>query len=329
LRALLARPQQPWTSVWIVPRNQLGQGSTDPANPTPVNVTATTIPVESAHLLADYDDDGQRVTIHLAHAAASDLAEWVRPYDQSFYDGSGPRAAVEGMVAIGAMDVNRIGRYVVDGRTGRIESSGLVVDDRLTWAVALYAGRELPALSAAPGQLTDVYWSTAGFFPELLTQFVHGLYANYEHRLTPLTEIAELAAQGGRPSSLVRVDTRQMVIADAYAAPAGAIIASPQFVPKPGSSAATDGWLVSTVFTPERLELWVFDAQSLSGGPLARVDASALGMGFSLHTAWLPEVAPRTAGYHVNVVADAGERAKHEQVRELVGAVADRLASRG
>lgn len=326
LRALLARPQDPWTSLYLVPRAALGQGSTDPARPTPVQVTATTVPVESAHLLADYDDTGG-VTVHLAHAAASDLAEWIRPYDASYYDGSAPRPAVEGMVAIGAMDVNRLGRYRIDGKTGAIVESRVVYDDRLTWAVALYAGRELPALAAAPERLGNVYWSTAGFFPELLTKFVHGLYADYSHRVTPLAEIEALAAQGGRPSSLIRVDTDAMRIADAHEAPAGTIIASPQFVAR--GDAPLDGWVLATVYAPERAELWCWDAARLSAGPVCRPDASALGIGFSLHTAWLSELAPRTATYRIDLATDtAGRGGEHEGVRALLGEVSARIDGR-
>jgi carotenoid cleavage dioxygenase-like enzyme len=322
LRALLARPQNPWTSLWLVPRAALGQGSTDPSKPTPIQVTATTIPVEAAHLLADYDDtDG--VTVHLAHSAASDLAEWVRPYDASYYDGSAPREAVEGMVAIGSMDVNRLGRHRIDPKTGAILESRLVHDDRLTWAIALYAGRELPALAAAPERLGQLFWSSAGFFPELLTKFVYGLYADYSHRITPLSEIQALAAQGGRPSSLMRVDTEAMRIADAHAAPPGTIIASPQFVAR--GDGPLDGWLLTTVYTPERAELWCYDAARLSAGPLCRLDASPLGIGFSLHTAWLPALAPRTATYRVDLATDtAGRGEKDDGVRELLRAVSAR-----
>jgi carotenoid cleavage dioxygenase-like enzyme len=324
LRAFLARPQEPYTSLYLVPRAALAQGSTDPSKPTPVNVIATTVPVESAHLLADYDDDGDRVTIHLAHCAASDLAEWVRPYDRSFYDGSAPRPPVEGMVAIGSMDVNRLGRYVVDGTTGRVIESATVHDDRLTWALALYAGRELPALDAAPARLTQLYWSSAGFFPELLTQFVYGLYADYSHRVTPLEEIRALAQQGGRPSCLFRVDTTAMRIADAHEAPPGVIIASPQFVPHPGAGGPLDGWLASTVYTAERAELWIYDAARLSTGPVCRLDASPLGIGFSLHSAWLPELLPRTATYKIDLATDTGARVRNDRVRELLDTVARR-----
>ena len=148
--------------------------------------------------------------------------------------------------------------------------------------------------------------------------------------MTPLAEIQELAAQGGRPSSLIRVDTDAMQIADAYAAPTGTIIASPQFVARGDGALAgeTDGWIVSTVYTPARTELWLWDAARLAAGPICRLDASALGIGFSLHTAWLPELAARTATYRIDLATDvAGRDDGNDSVRTLLERVAKRLQS--
>jgi carotenoid cleavage dioxygenase-like enzyme len=325
LRALLARPQLPYTTLYLVPRAQLGTGSTDPQNPTPVTVSVVNVPVESAHLLADYEDSGTQVTVHLAHCAASDLAEWLRPYDTSFFDGSSPRALVEGMVAIGAMDVNRLGRYVIDAPNGQILSGQVVYDEQMTWALALYAARELPALNAAPARYKHLFWTTAGFFPELLTKFVHGLYKQYSNRIVPLEEIAKMASEGGRPSCLIRVDLDGMQIGDSHQGPAGTIINSPQFIPKSAEGGPLDGWLVSTVSTASGSELWVYDAGKLAQGPICRLDASALGMGFSLHTAWLPTLAKRTATYRVDLATDSAGRTDHEGVRALLGEVQKRL----
>jgi len=66
------------------------------------------------------------------------------------------------------------------------------------------------------------------------------------HRVTPLEEIQASAAQGGRPSSLIRVDTDATRIADAHAAPSETIIASPQFVAR-GEARSTAGcWRLCT-----------------------------------------------------------------------------------
>jgi len=323
IRALLARPQLPYTNLYLIPRAALGTGSTDPANPTPLTVATANVPLESGHLLADYDDTNDRVTVHLSHCTATDLAEWVRPYDRNHYDGTPPTELIEGMLATGAMDVNRLGRYVIDGKTGAVLDSATVYDDRFTWTIALYAAREVPAVVAAPEKIEHLFWCSAGFFPELLTKFVYQLYENYPHRVTPLSEFPQLGKEG-RPSCLFRVDTVGMTIADVHAAPAGVIIDSPQFVAR--GVGPLDGWIVATAFTPARLEFWIYDAAKLAQGPICKLDGSSLPFGFSLHTAWLPEVTARTAAYRVDLATDLGDRQFSGPVDKLLEQLKAKLA---
>jgi hypothetical protein len=101
----------------------------------------------------------------------------------------------------------------------------------------------------------------------------------------------------------------------------GSIVGSMQLVPRGGSwSDGTDGYLVGTVFTPSRTELWIFDASDLARGPLSWLASDAFEVGFSLHTAWLPAIEPRTSSYRVTAedelrpaVRDGKVRAAFEQ----------------
>src|SRR5690606_19695272 len=93
------------------------------------------LPLEADHFLADFDDAGGRVTLHVAHAPATDLAEWIRPYDVSAYDLRPVPADLVGMLAVGAMDVGRFGRYVIDAARGEVIESKTLADDRLGWAI--------------------------------------------------------------------------------------------------------------------------------------------------------------------------------------------------
>lgn len=307
LRALVTRPQLPNTVLWVVPRAALVPGGGR------VIATRVQMPLEADHFLADFDDDGRHVTLHLAHCPATDLSEWVRQYDQSFYTGQPSPADLNGMLAVGAMDLNRLGKYVVDARDGVVLDSNVISDDRTTWAIALYAGRGLGVASAPPPKLRQIYWCTEGFFPELLTHFIYDLYRDYPHRITPLEEIASMS-EIGRPSCVIRVDTATMRIADAYELAGGAMASSLQFVPRPpdaqppGDDPDTDGWIVGVVFTQERNEIWIWNAADLASGPVCRLFHPDLVFGFSIHTAWVPAIARRTAGYDVPVRADLGPR---------------------
>jgi hypothetical protein len=306
LRALTTNPQPDSTVFYVVSRSDLD----DPALPvdrdgTPiVRARRVEVPLEADHFLVDYDDAADRITLHVAHAPATDLSEWVREYDVKATDNAPIDPAIHGMMAVGAMDVNRFGQYVVDGRTGAVLEARVMSDDDLTWAIALYAGRDVLTPAAHPARLEQLYWVTEGVFEELLTQFVYDLYDEYPHRLVPEERVLDLARGGGRPAAIVRIDSAQLIIADHLQLPAGTMVGSMQFVPKAAGTGPTDGYLVCTVYTAAQNEVWILDADDLSAGPLCKLAHPQMTVGFSLHTAWLPSIAPRVASYRVTADED-------------------------
>lgn len=294
--AALTRPQLPTTTFYLVPRAALD----DPRPPRGDDGVArivcrrVDIPVEADHFLADYDDTDDRLILHVAHSPATDLAEWIRPYDQSAWD---PYVDPElyGMLAVGAMDVGRFGRYVIRGATGHVEEARTCLDQRLTWGISLYAGQGLNTEDPYPERIDHAYWCTVGFYPELLTNFVFDLYRDYPHRIVPVEAILAMRTSG-RPSTILRVDSKPLRIGDAYDLPMGTIVGSMQMVPRPGASS---GYLVGTVYTEERTELWIFDASDLSRGPICRLASTDFEVGFSLHTAWLEALESPRSSYRV------------------------------
>lgn len=297
LRAILTRPQLPTTTLYVVPRASLNSSApTGDDGVRRVECRAVSFPLESDHFVADYDDAGGRVTVHLAHSPATDLSEWVRPYDVSAYDGRGLDPALNGMLAVGAMDVGRFGRYVIDAHRGTVVDTQVIADERTSWALALYAGAGLNTDAAPPEKIESIYWCAEGCFPELLTEFVFDLYEDYPHRLVPSSEIRAMG-EVGRPSAVHRLDTAGLRLADRYVLPDGVMAGSLQYVPRgPGP---TEGYLVGTMYTPARTELWVLDAADLAAGPVCKLASGDWRIGFSLHTAWLPSIAPRTSSYRI------------------------------
>lgn len=306
LRAYATDPQPNDTVFYIVARDQLDSPhpKLDGDGVPLVTARRVAIPLEADHFLADYDDAGDRITVHVAHAPATDLSEWVREYDVKATDGTSIDPAIQGMMAVGAMDLNRFGQYVIDGRTGEVEKSRVVADDELTWAIALYTGRDVLTPAAHPLRLEQLYWVTEGVFDELLTRWIFNLYNDYAHRLVPARQILETCRAGGRRASIVRLDSERMEIADHLTLPPETMVGSMQFVPKATGSGATDGYLVCSVYTMARTEIWIVDADDLAAGPVAKLAHPQMQVGFSLHTAWLPTIAPRQATYRVSADED-------------------------
>lgn len=297
MRAALTRPQLPTTTLYVVPRAELDRADLPVGDDgvRRVRCARVDLPLETDHFLADYDDANGKITVHLAHAPATDLAEWIRPYDESPW--GGPVASdLHGLLAVGAMDVGRFGKYVLDARTGVVEQAETMHDAVRSWAISLYAGSGMNTEDEIPERIEHLYWCTVGFYPELLTKFVFDLYEDYPHRAVPVSEILAMK-DGGRPSCVLRIDTATLSIGDSYVLPPGAIAGSLQLVPKGGGGPG--GYLVGTVYTETRTELWILDADDLARGPLCKLAATGLELGFALHTAWLPAIDAPTSSYRV------------------------------
>lgn len=315
LRFCLSSPPAPETRLYFVKRADLKDGQKPAQSGTEMTVTVqcTTVPLEVLHFAADYDDTGDRITLHLGHICADDAADWIRSFDVAGSCRSpNPPAHLYGMQSE-VMDVSRLGRYEIDAASGQILKATVVSDVEKTWGVEFYTYRTYPTIHRPTERLQQIYWTSYGFWPELLTRFSVLFFKGYKYRTIAMRQLQQWAAKGqGKPACLFRLDTQTMTIADCYAFDgqgdsdrSAYLVNSPQFVPRlDATDLPTDGYLICTVFTPQRCEIWIFDAQALSQGPVCKLAHPDLAFGFTLHSAWLPTIAPRTASYNIPVRAD-------------------------
>jgi carotenoid cleavage dioxygenase-like enzyme len=318
LRKVLTRAQMPNSPVYIVRRADLTNPNQDP-EPTVV-VQSTVIPLETVHFATDYDNPNGQITLHAAHLCATDLGEWIHQFDVSKFKSPQPSSlALCGMLANGQMDVGRIGRYEIAAATGQVLTSEVSYDARRHWGVGFYTYREQLPNGEAPRKLDSIYWQSLGFWPDLLTEFVYDLYTDYPYRAISLPDLLNHdEAFHNRPSSMFRIDTATAAIADAYDAPPGYFMSSPQFVPRQqGSGSATDGYIVCTAFSATTKELWVFHGDRLQDGPICKLSHSDLNFGFTMHTAWLAAIAPRTSHYQVPIRPDYEPRLTQPALQQL------------
>jgi hypothetical protein len=131
LREVLNYPLSPNTKLYIVPRADLQPGKST------VIAKKVVIPREIAHFLTDYDSPQGQITLHAGHNCAWDASEWVHDYD---YVPDSEKIPVGhrlvGMSA-GTMDINYLGRYVIDASTGKVTQQAVICDPDYTWATAM------------------------------------------------------------------------------------------------------------------------------------------------------------------------------------------------
>ncbi|NMF63718.1 carotenoid oxygenase family protein [Brasilonema octagenarum] len=282
-----------------------------------VKVVAQKIVLPEATIhVSEYENPDNKITLHVTHNSA-DVAEWVRQSDNF---ASNPETSVPsnlvGMLT-SVTDVSRNSRYIIDGESGEIVESNVLSHSRYTWGVGLYTYCDRLSTGLPSGQLENIYWQSSGFWQELFTKFIFDLYKDNEKRIVSPKKLLQANNRQNKPSCLFRLNTIDMKIAYAYEFPVtyedgksnNHMILSPQFVPRVhGAGSSTDGYIVCTVASENSDEIWIFDAKNLAQGSVCKLDHPELNFSYTIHTTWLPKIAPRTATYNCPVREDYQEQ---------------------
>ncbi|OCR01423.1 hypothetical protein BCD67_23515 [Oscillatoriales cyanobacterium USR001] len=308
LRSLLTGTQSPNTVIYIVSRADLINGQHPAKGESEVTVKARKmiIPREAIHLLADYENPNNQIMLHLGHVCAWEGSEWTHLGDRFAQNPSQlipPR--VQGMISE-ETDISYVGRYVIDGETGTMIRNQVIKDWTATWGISFFTYRVNGDTGMMPDKLDNIYWTSLGLWNELLTEFLFKLTKDYNYRTVVPEDLLLFADEGVAPCLFrVNISEETIAIADCYQLPEGCMINSPQFVPSGAAEdKSTKGYIVCNVLCPNSKEIWIFNAENLATGPVCKLSHPSLDFGFTIHTAWLPKIAKRTASYNIPVKED-------------------------
>ncbi|MGL5875761.1 MAG: carotenoid oxygenase family protein, partial [Xenococcaceae cyanobacterium] len=254
LAGFLNYTQYPYTKLYIIKRADLEKAETKKnifSNNLPTVIAQeVTLEPEFSHFLVDYDNPDGKITLHAGHLAASDIGETIRVFDRSAFDDRdrdredkyddpelSTRLQKLAGNLVGAMDVNRLGCWVIDGESGELITHHLVDDPQLTWSTSFYVYKD----DCPTKKFTNIYWNSWGCWPDTLTIRTVEAYKDYPHRKIPLDRVLELT-YNGVPSSLchLKIDREEkekkekldLNIVDSYQFPRGYLGTSAQFVPR-------------------------------------------------------------------------------------------------
>ena len=284
-----APPQRPRARLWLVERAHLREtrpGSAVVARPVELDREASHFSVDRC------DRDG--VVVHAGHNVALDLARWVRAGQPRADDGRPIGESLDGLPTCGA-DVSVLGRHVIDPYTGETSSRWLF-DVNRTWGLGLSTDTSASP-HHDPDRLKTQWWFASGFWPELVPAPHLETYAAHPHRTVPVSAVRKMSWS---PSVLFRVDVQDPRIVDEFRFPPSTTLSSPQFVPHAEATHAEHGFLLTVVWSGHDTQLWVFDAEHLSKGPLAKLRHPELTAGFTMHATWMPDALPRRSAYRVD-----------------------------
>lgn len=300
LGASTMRTQRPTTVIYAIRRRDLRPRSGGFADhPTPVIAHRIELAGESVHFYADFEDDGDHVRLIVPHTPTLDVSEWIHEGEDLL---SGGEAGIEvaGMQIPCALARGRLGIHHVHVPSGRAESR--YVEGRETWGLALgtYArrGQDTP--------IEVVYYNTSGFAPELMPARLLTAYA-------PRVDLAALPLTDGEPPRLLEIDTVNATMRS-YTAPKGWSLLSPNFIPRRGGPRhPRDGYVAVLAHASETVphthgstgeEVWLFDAEDITRGPVVRLGHPQLDFAFTIHGSWVPTLTPSRRDYQVDIRGD-------------------------
>lgn len=322
IRKHLAGTMLPYTDCYIVKRAQLTAGGGQ--------VTAyklsTPIPVETIHYSCNYENPNGKITLYGIHNTAACVAEWIRPYDISKLTGKPADEQLFSLFALGSMDVNRIGKWVLDTNTLQIDNAGSKQYYATgntnepdigpnTWTVGLYTFRDIVSATKTVNQIKYLWYVANGLDQRMLTEFIFDLYQDYPNRIVSTDEIIKLTQQD-LPQTLVMLDCNSMQPVSHFQFQKNIYIRSLHFIPRqtptPGVEYELDGYLFCTLQAgiPQanpgkyRSEYWVFDAAKINEGPVCKLLFDDVQFCFTLHSAWLENASTFNLPYDIDIKQD-------------------------
>lgn len=286
-------PHQPYTDIYIVAKRDLTQENLRRAVPH----ARARVPYESFHEFADYAQNGEDITMYIAHSNGYDINYAIDEDDSVWRTG---KPAAKGLYGFRSapVDASPVGRYVINGRTGEVKDTKLFIDPTRYWGAHLYGGdMRRPAIERGR-YLWQGFW---GCDPEMLVTSTVEMYRDHPYRIVPVEDLPIRDI----PSTLVCIDLETMTEQSAWAFPEGTFGQSPVFVPdEQGNS---DGWIVVFHQHRDKTELQVFDALKLDRGPIASASAPGLKQSYQIHSSFMPSIRSQDTGYRRRLQDDIGD----------------------
>ena len=324
IRWITSKTIEPNTPMYIVHRADLVAGNKN------IIAKKLIIDLEISHFSLEYSNPDDLITMYASHNSALCAAEWVRHYDTLAINNEPVHDNTIGLMICGEMDISRVGKWKIDGKTATIKDSKVVyqkgfegndaknLTEAHTWAVGLSTFRHIISSRNVTNTIPYMFWQFYGLDYRMLTNFIVELYSDYEHRIIPVEDLLAYNKQGV-PFCLSRQNMETMEFEDWYNFKMNQNLRSLQFVPRKTTQTpknvedeAKDGYILCTMINGNEdfsgdeysREVWIFDAQNLKKGPICKLSHPDMQYAFTIHSAWIEACQPSPKDYVVDVVED-------------------------
>jgi carotenoid cleavage dioxygenase-like enzyme len=312
LLGLKVPPRQAYakTQIYLVNRQEL-----EPKKAT-VPSRLVTFSGDSYHFLCNYHHIDGKIHCVAVQQATISLTEAIQPGDVKHFSGDRYTSEYYGIPWMFGFDPGVL-RKVVIKDTQLISEEAFIHPGWFTTMLYTADPRELFAREG----YSAIYQVYAGYHRDLICRRQYLSFREHKNRVFKNKPLP----QADLPSVLAKVPldknwqelTKQIEtereqnpdipisalgkeLLDFYVCPQGYILDSIQFIPQ------DKGYIFTTVFTPEGSEAWLFAADRLKQGPIAKLSLPEdVNFGFTLHSEYFNNIAPRASTYNVNRLRSA------------------------
>ncbi|MCP4140798.1 MAG: hypothetical protein GY755_11000 [Chloroflexi bacterium] len=271
------------TVVYIIDRRELKTDST--------TVSAREIVVDESciHLIAEYDNPDDKITVYMLHTPATNTAELLRDNDRDL-DGNFFPERLTGYGTLPVLDLSSVGKHLLDVKKEEVSQSLYIAEMPYTWGPYLYAymGRQ-----TEPYNGQDLFVMFKGFSKDILPQRIFDAYKDVDNRRVPIEEM--VSGKGlNHNNSICRITTDEFAIADSYIFPDRVLLYTIACLDS--SKADHAGYVIAGVVTDDAAgdessghEYWLFAADDLASGPVTKLGHPSLNNTTLFHTVYIPK----------------------------------------
>lgn len=291
------------TVIFIVDRRDMKDGATQ--------VVAKCVEVEEAciHLIADYENPDDLITVYMLHTPATNTAEIVKHYDTDL-DGTLFPEHVVGYGTLPVLDLSSLGKHVIDMKSTKVEQSQYITEQNCCWGPYMYTymGRQTRNF-----QEQDLFVMFRGFSKEMLPKRIYHAYKDVDDRRLSLETM--LDGEGLKSNnSIARVEKSKFAIEDRYFFPDKVLLYTISCLESNQSDHC--GYVLAAVVhdVPENAqssghEYWIFKADDLAGGPICTLGHKELNNSVLFHTVYIgkeleQKLSTLTPTYQVPITED-------------------------
>lgn len=237
------------------------------------------------HLIAEYENPDDLITVYMLHTPATNTAEIIKDYDRDLNKCLFSKNMV-GYGTLPVLDLSSVGKHLIDMKSFKLDQSNYIAQMPFCWGPYLYTymGRQIK-----PFNKQDLFVMFKGFSKDALPERIYKAYKDVQHRRVDIEDM--VGGEGiSHNNSICRIDTERFEIVDSYIMPEKVLLYTIACIETHDEGYVIAGVVRDTVH-PESSghEYWLFKADKLFEGPFCKLGSKNLNNSTIFHTIFIPK----------------------------------------